>query len=73
MLLFFLYISRTSMASYVFQLVLKKHLLFSYDSTYTHFVKCVEYNNGEQSRLLIPVIQNLISQILSLYLDVDMR
>jgi hypothetical protein len=26
----------------------KKHLLFSYDSPYTHFVQCVEYNNNEQ-------------------------
>jgi hypothetical protein len=46
---------------------------FSYDSPYTHFVQCVEYNNGEQSRLLIPAIQNLVSQILPLYPDVDLR
>jgi hypothetical protein len=45
----------------------------SYGSHYTHFVQCIEYNKGEQSRLLIPVIQNMISQILPLYLDVDMR
>jgi hypothetical protein len=48
-------------------------LFFSYDSPYTHFVQCIEYNNDEQSRLLIPVIQNLVSQILPLYLDVDMK
>jgi hypothetical protein len=36
-------------------------------------VQCVKYNNDEQSRLLIPVIQNLVSQILSLYLDVHLR
>jgi hypothetical protein len=54
------------MVSYVLQFVWKESLLFSYDSPYTHFMQCVEYNNGEQSRLLIPVIQNLVSQILPL-------
>jgi hypothetical protein len=51
----------------------KKSLLFSYGSRYIHFVQCVEYNRGEQTRLLIPAIQNLVSPILPLYLDVDMR
>jgi hypothetical protein len=49
------------------------YLLFSYDSPYTYFVQCVEYNNGEQPRLLIPTIQNLVSQILPLYPYVDLR
>jgi hypothetical protein len=51
----------------------KKSLLFSYDSAYTHFVQYVEYNNSEQTRLLIPAIQNLVSQRLSLYPDVDLK
>jgi hypothetical protein len=46
---------------------------FSYGIPYTYFVQYIEYNNSEQSRLLIPAIKNLVSQILSLYLDVDMR
>jgi hypothetical protein len=57
----------------MFYNLFKKSLLFSYDNPYTHFVQCVEYNNGEQSRMLIPVIQNLVSQILFLYSDVDLR
>jgi hypothetical protein len=73
MLLIFSYISRTSMIFYVLYLVWKESLFFSYDNFYTYFVQCVEYNNGKQSRLLIPVIQNLVSQILPLYLDVDLR
>jgi hypothetical protein len=52
---------------------LKGFLLFSYDSPYTYFVQCVEYNNDKQYHLLIPVIQSLVSQILSLYPDVDLR
>jgi hypothetical protein len=49
--------------------------LYSFDMTILIyiFVQCVEYNNDEQPRLLISVIQNLISQILPLYLDVDLR
>jgi hypothetical protein len=61
------------MVSYVLQFILKESLLFSYDSPYIHFVQWVEYNNGEQPRLLIHVIQNLVSQILSLYPNVDLR
>jgi hypothetical protein len=61
------------MVSYVLQLIWKESLLFSYGNPYTHFVQYVEYNNSEQSRLLIFVIQNLVSQILLLYLDVDLR
>jgi hypothetical protein len=61
-LLVFLEIPRTSMTSYVLQPVWKESLLFSYDNSYTHFVQCVEYKNDEQSRLLISVIQNLVSQ-----------
>jgi hypothetical protein len=52
---------------------LKKHLLFSYDSLYIYFVQCVECKNGEQHRLVISTIQNLVSQKLSLYLYVDLR
>jgi hypothetical protein len=33
-----------------------------YDNLYTHFVQCIEYKNDERPRLLIHVIQNLISQ-----------
>jgi hypothetical protein len=46
---------------------------FLYDISYTHFVQCVEYKNDEQSCLLIPAIQNLMSQKLPLYPDVNLR
>jgi hypothetical protein len=54
-------------------LCLAESLLFSYDSFYTYFVQYVEYKNGEQSRLLIPIIQNMFFQKLSLYSDFDLR
>jgi hypothetical protein len=54
------------MVSYVLQFVWKDSLLFSYDNSYTHFVQCVEYNNGEQPRLLIPAIQNFVEGTVSM-------
>jgi hypothetical protein len=72
MLIFFIYFSH--LYSFLCLVAyLKKSLLFSYDNPYTHFVQCVEYNNSEQPHLLILIIQNLISQIMSLYIDVDLR
>jgi hypothetical protein len=61
------------MVSYVLQHVGKEPLFFLYGSLYTYFVQCIDYNNGELPHLLIPVIQNPVSQIMLLYLDVDMR
>jgi hypothetical protein len=51
----------------------KKSLLVSYDNPYTYFLQCVEYNKGEQSRQFFPAIQNLVTKILSLCLDIDLR
>jgi hypothetical protein len=45
---------------------------FIWQSLYT-FMQYIEYKNGEQFHLLIPAIQNSISQKLSLYLNVDLR
>jgi hypothetical protein len=50
----------------------KVFTLFIWQSLYT-FVQCVEYKNAEQPHLLFLIIHNLVSQILSLYPDIDLR